>query len=340
MKTLLLIVVALFVITNPTAKADELVIGVKTAEPFAYQTPHGQWKGLSIDLLDVLAEQNDFTYTLVDLKDVGTLIYTTSKNKVDMSIAAISLTPEREALVDFSHSYFNTSLGILANSKPSPTDNFWWMIKKVAVILLALMAGMYAIGFLISRVDKGGDINGVHEGAWWALVTFSTTGYGDEVPVTNAGKIVASAWIIASLFLISIFTGYISSAMTVKKLTETTTQLADLYNKEVNVIEGTTAQLKLAELGIEYAAVPTLAVAMENFKSGKTDVVVYDKAMLDYASKDIDNTDVWPIVNSDENYAIAFPPKSDLIEKINLGILKNRSTSNWKVTKAQYFGAE
>ena len=340
MKTLLLIVVAFFAFNSLNSHAEEIVVGVKTAEPFAYQTTHGQWKGLSIDLLDLLAEQNNFTYRLVDLKDVGTLVYKTSKNKVDMSIAAISLTPEREKYIDFSHSYFSTSLGILANSKPSPTDNFWWMIRKVVVILLALMAGMYAIGFLISRVDKGGDINGVHEGAWWALVTFSTTGYGDEVPITPAGKIVASCWIIASLFLISIFTGYISSAMTVKKLTESTTQLADLYTKEVNVIEGTTAQLKLAELGIEYDAVPTLAEAMENFKSGKTDVVVYDKAMLDYASKDIDNTDVWPIDNSDEYYAIALPPKSNLIEKINVGILKIKDTSKWKVIKAQYFGAE
>ena len=172
------------------------------------------------------------------------------------------------------------------------------------------------------------------------MVTFSTTGYGDEVPVTNNGKIAASAWIIASLFLISIFTGYVSSSLTVKQLTESTTKLADLYDKNVNVIDGTTAQLKLAELGIEYDAVPTLAVAMENFKSGKTDVVVYDKAMLDYASKDIDDTDVWAIDNSDEYYAIALAPKSKFKEKINLGILKILSTSQWKVIKAKYFGAE
>ena len=340
MKTLLLIVIALFVLSNPTAKADELVIGVKSAEPFAYQTPHGQWKGLSIDLIEALAKQNNFTYKFVEFKDVGTLIYRTSKNDVDMSIAAISLTPDRESYVDFTHSYFRTSPGILANTKPSPTENFFWIAKKVMVILIILIVGMYVMGFIISRVDKGGDINGSHEGAWWALVTFSTTGYGDEVPVTNAGKVVASAWIIASLFLISIFTGYISSAMTVKKLSESTTQLADLYDREVTVISETTAQLKLAELGIEYDAVPTLAAAMENFKSGKTDVVVYDKGMLDYASKDIEDVNVFPIKNSDEEYAIALPPNSELREKINLSILKILSTPKWKATKAQYFGAE
>lgn len=340
MKTLLLIVAAFYSLNSLHVQAEEIVVGVKTAEPFAYQTVHGQWTGLSIDLLNHLADQNDFTYTLVDLKDVGTLIDQTLIGNVDMSIAAITITPEREEIVDFSTSYFRTSQGILANTKATPIENAVWMTQKIIVILIGLIALMYIMGFIISRLDKGGDINGAHEGAWWALVTFSTTGYGDEVPVTNRGKIVASAWIIASLFLISIFTGYVASAMTVKHLSETTTQLADLYDRHVTVIDGTTSQFKLAELGIEYNTTNTLASAMEKFKSGKTDVIVYDKAMLDYASKDIDDTSVWAIDNSDEAYAIALPPRSKFREQINLGISKILSTSKWKATKAKYFGTE
>lgn len=338
MKSFLLVVVAL--LASCHVQAEELVIGVKSAEPFTYQNVHGQWKGLSIDLLDEIARTEGFTYKIKELPSTPALINAASTNSVDLSISAISLTPDREKLVDFSHTYYNTSLGILANSVPSPTENILWIAQKVAVILFALIAAMYVVGFLISRIDKGGEINGVHEGAWWALVTFSTTGYGDEVPITNKGKIVASAWIIASLFLISIFTGYISSAMTVKKLSESTTTLADLYNIKVNVVEGTTAEYKLAELGIEYNTVPTLKDAMNNFKSGDAKVVVYDKAMLDYASKDIDDVDVYAIDNSDEYYAIALPTKSKLTEKVNLGILKILSTSKWKATKAKYFGAE
>ena len=339
MKNLLLIVVALFVITNPTTKAADLSVAVKHAEPFAYEED-GVWKGVSIDLLEQLSKEVGFTYNLFEQPSVSRMITVTEEGFVDMSVAAISLTPEREKSVDFSHAYFSTSQGILANTKASPVENAIWIGQKIAVILIGLIALMYIMGFIISRLDKGGEINGAHEGAWWALVTFSTTGYGDEVPVTNRGKIFASAWIIASLFLISIFTGYVASAMTVKHLSETTTQLADLYDRDVTVIDGTTAQLKLAELGIEYDSVDTLATAMNNFKSGKTDVIVYDKAMLDYASKDIEDVDVWAIDNSDEYYAIALPQDSELKEKINLGILKIISTSKWKATKAKYFGAE
>ena len=337
MKTFLLVVVAYFAISN--VQAEEITVGIKTAEPFAYQED-GKWVGASVDLLDQLAESEGFTYKLVEQSSVPDLLNSARTGTVDMSIAAISLTPEREKLVDFSHSYFSTSMGILSHNKATPLETAWWMAKKVLGILVVLIASMYAIGFVISRVDKGGMINGAHEGAWWALVTFSTTGYGDEVPTTNNGKIVASIWIVASLFLISIFTGYVSSAMTVKKLSETTTTLADLYDVDVQVVAGTTAEQKLAELGIEFDAVPSLDGAMKNFKAGKTDAIVYDKAMLDYASRDIDDVDVHPIDNSDEYYAIALPPESNLKERINLGILKTLSTSKWKAAKATYFGAE
>ncbi len=321
------------------ANAEEVIVGVKQAKPFTY-IEDGTWKGISIDFMDQLSEEVGFTYSIVGSASLPELIKSTKDNKIDMAIAAISLTEEREKVIDFSHSYFTTSLGILAKTKSSTTENFFWMLKQVLVILVGLIIIMYVVGFIITRADKGGDIDGIHEGAWCALVTFSTTGYGDEVPKTDRGKVVVSIWIIASLFLISIFTGYVSSAMTVKKLSETTTTLADLYNVDVNVVAGTTTELRLADLGIEFDTVGSLDEAVANFKSGKTDVVVHDKAMLDYATKDLDDVNVWQLDNSNEYYAIAFPTGSKFSEQVNLGILKILSSSKWKATKINYLGAE
>ncbi len=337
MKKYALILLSFFIINY--GFADELVVGVKEAKPFTY-LEDGEWKGISIDLVNLLSQEFNLKYKIVSRNTVSELLDATSKKDVDLAIAAISLTEERETIVDFSHSYFSTSLGILAKTKSSTTENFVWMLKQVLVILLVLIALMYVVGFIITRADKGGDIDGIHEGAWCALVTFSTTGYGDEVPKTDRGKVVVSMWIIASLFLISIFTGYVSSAMTVKKLSETTTTLADLYDVEVTVVGGTTSELKLAELGIEFEAVDSLEDALAQFDSDKTDVVVHDKAMLDYVTRDLKNVDVWQIDNSDEYYAIAFPTGSALSEKVNLGILKILSSPKWKAIKMSYFGSE
>ncbi len=337
MRNYILIALSFFIINY--ANAENITVGVKQAVPFTY-LENGEWKGISIEFMDQLSKEVGFTYSIVSSLSLPELIISTKNENVDMAIAAISLTSEREKVIDFSHSYFTTSLGILSKKKASTSENVFWMLKKVAVILVILIVMMYVVGFIISRADKGGDIDGIHEGAWCALVTFSTTGYGDEVPKTDRGKVVVSMWIIASLFLISIFTGYVSSAMTVKKLSETTTTLADLYDVEVNVVGGTTSELRLAELGIDFNVVGSLDEAIENFKSGEADVVVHDKAMLDYATKDLDNVDVWQIDNSDEYYAIAFPTGSKLSEKVNLGILKVLTSPKWKAIKINYLGAE
>jgi len=322
------------------AYAEELKVGVTTSKPFIYQED-GVWKGVEVDLLNELAQQENFTYKIYDFGTIPAVLEAAATGKVDMSLSAISMTAIREQTVDFSHSYFKTPLGILSKDSSSTLNTIVWMIKQVALIFIGLVVLMYAVGFVITRADKGGDIIGAHEGAWWALVTFSTTGYGDEVPTTNKGKIVASIWIIASLFLISIFTGYVSSAMTVKKLTESTTNLADLYDSRVVAVSGTTGEMKLVALGIKYKSVDTLDEAIDKFNGNDADAVVYDKAILDYLTLNQESVSVYEIGNSNEYYAIAISPKSNAImQRINLGILKVLSTPEWQATKVNYFGAE
>jgi len=315
--------------------ADELTIGIKEAKPFAYQVD-GVWEGISVDLVKQLAKNQDFTYSFVPFDNTASLLANTSISNVDFGIAAISVTLKREKGIDFSHKYFTTSLGILSKDKGGWWSTTLWIGERIGAILIVFIISLYLVGGLIAKVEGDQNIVGGHNGAWWALVTFSTTGYGDEVPKTNKGKIIASVWIISSLFLISIFTGYVSSTLTVKKLTESPTSLADLYNVKVAVVNGSTAQEKLNSLGIKHTGVENLDAAFNRFNAGVADVIVHDDAMLNFASKSIDNVSIWPIENSNEDYAIALPPMSPLTEKINLGILKILASPEWKATQLKY----
>jgi len=329
---------ALLVLGN--VSAEELTVGVKASAPFVYNE-NGKWKGIEVELLDRLAETGNFTYKIIDLKTIPALLDASATGSVDMSLSAISMTAEREKTVDFSHSYFKTPLGILSNDKSSPMMQLLGVVRDVSGIFIGLAILMYVMGFIISRADKGGDIDGIHEGAWCALVTFSTTGYGDEIPKTNRGKVVVSFWIVISLFLISLFTGYVSSAMTVSRLNESNITLADLYDAKVVAVSGTTGALKLSDLGISYKSVDTLKEAIFKFESGTADAVVYDKSILDYLTLDHEGVNVHMIDNSDEYYAIAISPKSnDIMQRVNLGILEVLSMPEWKAMKVKYFGSE
>jgi ABC-type amino acid transport substrate-binding protein len=318
-----------------TAQAEELSIGIKEAKPFSYKED-GTWKGISVDLIKQLSKDANFKYKFVPYKDITSLLFATSENKVDISIAAISMTAERESSVDFSHSYFTTSLGILAPTKASWWDTVLWSLKKLIIIITIFVVILYIVGYMIIKIDGKENIDNLHNGAWWALVTFTTTGYGDYVPKTNKGKTFASGWMVASMFLLSIFTGYVASALTIKSLTDTPMTLSSLYNTSVVAVSGSTGQHRLTALGIKHKTVPNLDAAMKLFNDGKVKAVVHDNAMLNYTARNFDRVSVWPIKNSSEDYAIVLPQNSTLTETVNLGILKILASPEWEAIQSQY----
>lgn len=64
-------------------------------------------------------------------------------------------------------------------------------------------------GVLISGFDPA--IHDPWEGIWWALVTITTVGYGDVVPVSGPGKLFASLLIVLGIVVFSVLTATVSA---------------------------------------------------------------------------------------------------------------------------------
>jgi len=60
-----------------------------------------------------------------------------------------------------------------------------------------------------AQPDKFGTIP---DAMWWAIVTLGTTGYGDVVPITPLGKLIASATIVLSFVMLALPVGIIATA--------------------------------------------------------------------------------------------------------------------------------
>jgi voltage-gated potassium channel len=74
-------------------------------------------------------------------------------------------------------------------------------VRMVATIALSL-ALIAAV--LETIVDSG--IDGFNNALWWAIVTVTTVGYGDVVPTTTAGRIIAGALMLVGVSAIPIAT--------------------------------------------------------------------------------------------------------------------------------------
>ncbi len=347
MKKLLLILASLAIIlwaNIVVAAPDEpphYNIAIKEAGPFAHQV-NGQWRGLSVDLINMLSESLGFTFTFTDAGDIKSLIgMVTDKykphTKVDMSIAALSLTEEREKVLDFSHPYFSTPQGILTHENG---NYFWFIGKKVLKAVGVLLVVSVVVGFIISRVNRKDDIKTTEDGAWFAIVTATTTGYGDKVPLGHMGRLVAVILMLSSMFLMPVFTSHITSALTVEKLANDITTLADLEKAKTVTIMNSTSDRLLSLIGIKHGYVDSLAAGVGQVKSGQVKAFVYDKAMLDYLALREDNSSlvVHPINSGQERYGIAFPTGSELREPFNVVILNIIDSPEWKQLVAQYFG--
>lgn len=75
--------------------------------------------------------------------------------------------------------------------------------------LLFVAAGVIVVGsFMIYSIESqhpDSQINTMLDAAWWTVSTVTTVGYGDVVPVTDAGKIMAIFFMFFGIGILGIF---------------------------------------------------------------------------------------------------------------------------------------
>ena len=78
----------------------------------------------------------------------------------------------------------------------------------ILFLLFFVVAGVAAV-FIESQYND--EFSSILDGIWWSIITFSTTGYGDMVPVTLAGRILAILTIFLGIGAMSLLSGALAS---------------------------------------------------------------------------------------------------------------------------------
>jgi ABC-type amino acid transport substrate-binding protein len=334
------------------AVPDKLLVGVVDAPPFYIKTPDGSWEGLSIELWQEVAQELGVEFELreYNFEKVHDAI---KRGEVDI-IPATAVTEQREISMDLSHPFLRSGSAIALTAEASEhswlrfagrllTLNFLPVIGLL--LMMALVAGTIVWLFEARRNPKmfgGGTLRGVGHGVWWAIVTLTTVGYGDKAPKTLGGRMVALAWMFASVILIASFTAAITTSFTVDELKGKVRGLSDLPDVRVGSLAQTESFDFLAKRGIAVRPFENVRDGLQAIVDKKIDAFVFNESILKHLARTEFPGRVRVLVGTFDHYyvSMAMPSGSPLREPLNRALLKIITRDDWHRLVESYLGRD
>ncbi len=326
-----------------------LKVGVRDVPPFAFRNGEQSWSGISADLWKLIAEQAGWQLEWVRLPSVQAQVDGLAAGEIDVAVGAMSMTPEREVRINFSHGFFTTNLAIATTRRESG-----WLVLLEQLLSPAFLKAvgalvflLFIVGFVIWLLERranagqfgGGALNGLGNGFWWSAVTMTTVGYGDKAPVTLSGRFVATIWMFVSVITISGFTAAIASSVTLDSNQSRVGSVQDLHKVNVFTVPGSTAATLLSELGIRTRDVRDAGAALDLLADRRADAFVFDQAVLQYLrnQRGLD-LEIIPIPRTAQTYAFGLRRDFRQSEELNRQLLTVLHSDRWNQLLVRYLG--
>ncbi len=328
----------------------KLVVATKVFKPFVMKE-NGNYKGFSIDLWEKINTITGYDYKLVEVNSTPELLNIVKTGEADFGVSGISLTSERERILDFSHVFFNSGLKIMVNEKEESTifdilSSIFspGFLKGIGLFILLVLISAHII-WLFEKKNNSEEfpepyLKGIWEAIWWSTVTCTTVGYGDKTPKGRLGRLFGLVWIIIGLFIFASFTATITSSLTIKHIEGSINGPEDLPGKNVGTLTGTTASKYLRNQGVKLIEYNKIEDAYKALENGHIEAVVYDSPGLLYYSVTGGSGKVkivGPLFKK-EGYSIAFPSGSTHRKNVNEAILKLKESGEYDQVFKKWFG--
>ncbi|XP_008546980.2 ionotropic receptor 25a [Microplitis demolitor] len=201
-------------------------------------------EGYCIDFIRELSKKMQFTYELVVPKDrkfgdklpdgqwtglVGDL----ATRRTDIAIASLTMTSEREEVIDFVAPYFEQSGILIVMRKPvKETSLFKFMTVLKYQVWLSIVGAIVATAIMIWILDKYSPYSAsnnkqlypypcreftLKESFWFALTSFTPQGGGEAPKALSSRVLVAAYWLFVVLMLAT-FTANLAAFLTVERM--------------------------------------------------------------------------------------------------------------------------
>lgn len=312
----------------------KLQVAVRNIEPFCFEDD-GRRKGFAIDLWAAIAKEAGFQYDMHTVPSAQAMVDELAASKADAGVGALSITSQRQMVIDFSHPFYDSGLDILTTNKGQNSPFHLLrllfnpeLLKTLGLLLIAVLIVSHVLWLCERHRDDeefpGGYKHGMFESLWWTLTVMVTLACDNKSPRGLAGRLVGLVWMISGVLLVSFMTASFSSSLTVSSLEGGINGPKDLGGHTVGTVGGSTAERYLTEHKIASKAYPSAADACEALSKGTVEAVVYDAPILRYQLTKMDNKDLRLTGNlfEKQGYGIGLQPNSPYRKEINSALLK------------------
>ncbi|KAI5738536.1 hypothetical protein M8J77_008175 [Diaphorina citri] len=200
------------------------------------------YQGYCIDLINELAKTMNFQYELVIASRFGKKLANNSwtglvgmlmRGKIDIAVAALTMTAEREEVLDYVTPYFDQTGITIVIRKPIPkTSLFKFMTVLKSEVWLSIVGALVITGIMIWLLDTYSPYSAqnnpqvyppstriftLKESIWFALTSFTPQG-GGEAPKALSGRTLVAAYWLFVVLMLATFTANLAAFLTVERM--------------------------------------------------------------------------------------------------------------------------
>ncbi|RAR53862.1 amino acid ABC transporter substrate-binding protein (PAAT family) [Paraburkholderia unamae] len=336
---------------NATATRDgPLRVAIAPIAPFVVpqSTPP---QGFSIDIWNEVARRMRRDFTWRPVATLPELLAAVQQGNVDLAIAAITMTPQREGLVDFSMPYFDSGLQIMVrarddNSFMTTVSSIPW--RAIGQFVAMTAAVIFLLANLVWLMERKRDKSfqkpywrALGEGLWVTMLIIATGEHGErDAPGVWRRMLVPAMWLIG-VVLVAQLTATVTSSQTVARLQSSIQGPDDLPGKLIATVPGTVAADYLRQRGLLFVDIHSADDGFRMLMRGDVQAIVYDAPTLQYWAARTGKgvlAVVGPVFRP-EKYGIALPNGSPLRKAINETLLSMYEDGTYEQIYRKWFSS-
>jgi ABC-type amino acid transport substrate-binding protein len=216
------------------------------------------------------------------------------------------------------------------------------LIIIILTMLVLIGLAMWFIERHVHAVEKTSEstVSTLRDGLYWAVVTMTTVGYGDKTPKTTGGRVVAIAWMLSSLVLVSLLSTSLVSRLTADRVESRDDAASiDLRAKKLAAVARSSGAEYLDELHLSYTSYKDLPAALDSLVNGQSGAVVNSVGALQYSvSKRYARAlEIPQGLLAPAYMAIALPEHSPLKKPIDRALIKITNSAEWRLLEDRFF---